>query len=122
MAGDGPRRAVVEEAADRVVVRGYVSDEEKWRWFTDADCFTSLSAYEGMPVATMEALSFGVPVVLSNIPAHRVVIDDYGATGTLVDDDPAEIATAVRRLHGEIADVTLPTWQEIAIEYLDFVE
>jgi glycosyltransferase involved in cell wall biosynthesis len=120
MAGDGPRREAVEAyTSERFRVLGYVSEAEKWRWFADADIFASLSAYEGMPVATAEALSFGLPVILSDIPSHRHLFEEYAATGTLVNDDTDEIATAVERLRGERSVVSLPTWRGVAEQYLD---
>ena len=74
-----------------------MSDDEKWRWFADADVFASLSAYEGLPVATLEALSFGCPVVLSDILAHRAVIEEYDATGRCV--APADAGAEIGRAH-----------------------
>jgi glycosyltransferase involved in cell wall biosynthesis len=122
MAGDGPLRDDVEaHASDQVHVLGYVSDEAKWRWFADADVFASLSAYEGMPVASAEALSFDLPLVLSDIPSHRHLLDTYDATGRLVGDDADGIATAVAALRGRRSNATLPTWREVAGRYLDLV-
>jgi len=121
IAGDGPlREAVEEQASDRVRVIGYVSNEEKWRWFADADLFASLSAYEGLPVATLEALSFGLPVILSDIPAHRAVIDEYKATGACVSPSPSTVSKAVKKFSGEGAEVTLPSWRESAQKYIEY--
>ncbi|QLD87080.1 glycosyltransferase family 4 protein [Natronomonas halophila] len=110
---------VAGHTSERVKALGFVSDEEKWRWFADADVFASLSGYEGMPVATLEALSFGCPVVLSDIPAHRAVIDEYDATGRCVDVKSAAVAAAIDDVVGREADVELPTWEEIAEGYLE---
>lgn len=122
MAGKGPKaEAVNEHTTDRVKAVGFVSDKEKWRWFTDADLFASLSAYEGMPVATLEALSFGLPVVLSDIPAHRAVIDEYDATGECIQPSAADILAAIERYEGERAAVSLPTWSDVASDYLKLV-
>jgi hypothetical protein len=74
-----------------------------------------------MPVATAEALSFDLPLVLSDIPAHRHLLDTYDATGRLVGDDPGEIATAIADLWGRRSNATLPTWREVAGRYLDLV-
>jgi len=124
MVGDGPRyedvRAVASDC-ERLQTPGYVGDSEKWRLFASADVFASLSAYEGMPIATVEALSYGVPVVLSDIPAHRNVIEQYGATGTVVPDDPPAIRAAIERYRGQSAAVSLPNWHEIATSYLECV-
>ena len=122
IAGKGPlEEAVAAQASDRVHVLGYVSDDRKWQWLADADVFVSLSAYEGMPVASLEALSFGVPVVLSDIPAHRNVIDAHGAAGELVTPDAGAVLAGIRRIAGQGTGggVNLPDWRAIAEAYLD---
>lgn len=122
LAGTGPLHEEVQEyTTDRVLAPGYVSDEEKWRWFADTDVFASFAAYEGMPVATLEALSFGLPIVLSDIPAHRNVVNQYTDTGELVGDDPDDIMAAIQQVRGTRPSVTLPTWTEIADAYLNWV-
>jgi glycosyltransferase involved in cell wall biosynthesis len=123
MAGDGPLRDEVEShASETLRTVGYVSDEEKWRWLADADVFASLSAYEGMPVATAEALSFDLPVVLSDIPSHRHLVESYDAAGALVPDDPTEIASAIEGLRDERSGGTLPSWTDVAKQYTEIID
>lgn len=120
IAGTGGYEAEVQQhQSDRFRHLGYISDEEKWRWFADADMFASLSAYEGMPVASAEALSFGLPLLLSDIPAHRHLLSEYDATGALVDDSVERVVAAIERLRGERTHVDLPTWNEVAERYID---
>ncbi|WP_246988394.1 glycosyltransferase family 4 protein [Halorientalis marina] len=123
MAGDGPlREAVSSHASESLRVIGYVSENEKWRWFSDADIFASLSAYEGMPVATAEALSFNLPVVLSDIPSHRHLVETYDAAGSLITDDTAEIAKAIATHRNERSAVSLPSWPAVAEQYLEIIQ
>lgn len=122
MAGDGPLSEAVEaHTSERLRTLGYVDDDKKWRWFMDSDIFVSLSAYEGMPIATAEALSFNLPVILSDIPSHRHLLKEYDVTGSLVDDDINEIISAIRRLRNKDSNVSLPGWRAIAGQYLDIV-
>ena len=44
------------------------------RWLQASDVFLSGSEYEGMPLAPIEAGGAGVPLVLSNIQGHHVLI------------------------------------------------
>jgi glycosyltransferase involved in cell wall biosynthesis len=120
IAGDGSLFDDVSEhaqASERVRAIGRVSEAEKWRWFADADLFVSLSAYEGMPVATLEALSFGLPVVLSDVPAHRQVLAEGETTGETV-RTPRDVLAAIGRLRGRRAHVSLPRWDDVAESYL----
>jgi len=104
-----------------VHVRGYVDESEKWRWFATADVFISMSAYEGMPVATLEALSSGVPVILSSIPAHRAIIERHDSSGTVVEGTVQSVEDAIEQLAGTTATVSLPSWNDVAESYLRLV-
>jgi glycosyltransferase involved in cell wall biosynthesis len=63
---------------DRVEVTGLVPRDEVFRSFGRSDLFVSVSRGEGLPVAVMEAMAAGLPVVLSDIPPHREVVDGLG--------------------------------------------
>jgi glycosyltransferase involved in cell wall biosynthesis len=121
IAGDGPLHGSVREAATnpRVHVRGYVEEREKWRWFEAADAFVSYAAYEGLPVAALEALAAGVPVVLSDVPAHRNLLEAYDGCGTLVDDSVTQLLDAIQRLADRTVTPEIPSWGAVAERYLD---
>lgn len=52
------------------------------------------------PIKLFEAWSAGLPVVATALGSLRRLVRD-GETGLLVDDDPAAVAAAVSRLHGD---------------------
>lgn len=120
MAGTGAYESKIRKyESERFKLVGYVSEETKWRWFADADVFASLSAYEGMPVASAEALSFGLPLLLSDIPAHRHLLSEYDAAGELVNDEVTSITAAISELTGTRTEADLPSWDEVASTYID---
>ncbi len=41
--------------------------------YTHAGMFVLPSSHEGQPIAVLEAASYGLPVILSDIPAHREI-------------------------------------------------
>lgn len=45
-------------------------------YFKASDYFISASFHEGMPNAVLEALSVGTPVILSDIPSHKEIIEN----------------------------------------------
>lgn len=97
--GDGPLRpslerlAVEEGIAGRVVFTGYVTN--LWPLMKRAAAFASLSRFEGRPNVVTEAMACGCPLVVSDIPAHREILDERSAR--LVNpDDPVEIAEALK--------------------------
>jgi len=60
---------------DRVALAGLVPRDDVFVRCARADLFVSASLGEGLPVAVIEAMAAGCPVVLSDIPHHREVAD-----------------------------------------------
>lgn len=62
------------------------------------DALIHPSLYEGLPNVVCEALAAGMPVLVSNVCDHPLLVSE-GQRGFLFDpDDPAAIAAAIRRL------------------------
>jgi glycosyltransferase involved in cell wall biosynthesis len=55
---------------------GYLPTSAIWALMKKASIFASLSSYEGCPNAVMEAMVCGCPLVISDIPAHRQILDE----------------------------------------------
>lgn len=79
-------------------LEGWVEKSELVRTYRKADCFINFSSYEGMQNTVLEAMSCGVPVIVSNIESHKEIID-HGASGFLINfDEPNKIFSSVRVL------------------------
>ena len=87
--GDGPDKDNVERTLqennlrDVVTLPGWLSRNALVGELQKGDCFLSLSKYEGMSNAMLEAMACGLPVVASRIAPHEELIDD-GVEGFLV--------------------------------------
>ena len=103
--GDGAEYAhlqkqIVEKGLEnRVFMPGYVQDVKQV--LTEADCYIFPSYQEGLPVAIMEAMAAGLPVVAAKIRGVTDLIE-HGQGGYLVSGfDPTDFAVKVRRMFTE---------------------
>ncbi len=100
--GDGGLRQELDALARRLGVEGnvrFAGHRADGRLLLDAaDVFALPSRSEGMPLAAIEAMEAGLPVVATRVVGStEVVADDL--TGTLVPtEDPVALAAALERL------------------------
>jgi glycosyltransferase involved in cell wall biosynthesis/capsular polysaccharide biosynthesis protein len=79
LVGDGELRAGLDagiklsSVRGRVRITGIIPRDDVYRLLRDADVFVSASEGEGLPVAVLEAMVCGCPVILSDIPPHREI-------------------------------------------------
>jgi glycosyltransferase involved in cell wall biosynthesis len=91
IAGDGPDRARLESLAansPRVRILGRVDDEHLATLWATASVYASASNHEAFGLGVAEALVSGIPVVVSDIPAHQELIALAGAGTALAGHDP----------------------------------
>jgi glycosyltransferase involved in cell wall biosynthesis len=104
MVGGGDLEAEARAAAKRLGVEhlvtfaGEKTRAEALQLLGSAKVFLLPSLWEGLPIAPMEAMFAGVPVVASNIPGTREVVEN-GVTGILVDNfDPDQYKRVILTL------------------------
>jgi glycosyltransferase involved in cell wall biosynthesis len=93
-----PILAAMRKLVDRgeVVHLEGVKSEELRVLYTHAEAFVFPSTAEGFGFPPLEAMSCDVPVIASDLPAHRWVLGDAALYCSAI--DPASIAAAIRRL------------------------
>ena len=64
---------------DIVSIHGPVTGEEKQKLLREADIFVQTSRSEGMPMGLLEALSMGIPCVVTSGTGLASMVESYGA-------------------------------------------
>jgi len=78
-----------------VKIIGKVDDQELLQRYASCDIYISASSFETFGLPLIEAMASGKPVLASNIPAHKELIDESKA-GLLFEYDVDEIAHKVQ--------------------------
>lgn len=82
--GDGPYRQQLEELtetlgiADVVAFHGWIrnNSQEQFEFLKEASIYVSASQFENCPMSVIEATLSGCYPILSDIPAHRQLIEE----------------------------------------------
>jgi len=103
--GDGPEGPRLRELAgtlgieSRVSLPGFIANAA--RLLPAVDLYVSASRKEGLPLAILEAMACGLPVVATRVPGHVDLIEE-GVTGRLA--APADHEALVRALSVAMAE------------------
>jgi glycosyltransferase involved in cell wall biosynthesis/capsular polysaccharide biosynthesis protein len=116
--GDGQLRMQINdriqhELVRSVEVRGIIPRDEVYRELADADAFITTSAGEGLPVAMLEAMACGVPVVASDIPPHREIARAAKGLPLVRVGDTEGFARALERIRAQSPEERVATGQRL---------
>jgi glycosyltransferase involved in cell wall biosynthesis len=100
LAGEGPERGAIEAAiqASGLIGRVHLLGERDdiGQLLAASDAFVLASLWEGLPMALLEAMASGLPVVATTVAGSSQVIEDR-VSGLLVSPgDPEALAAALR--------------------------
>lgn len=117
--GDGPLRSDVEAVINKFpenvkgVMLGAIPNAEVLRYYSEhhVDLFINVSESEGVPVSIMEAFSFGIQVMATNVGGVAEIVDETVGRLLPVDIDAEALAMAILELYD---DTLLHTMRENA--------
>ncbi len=101
------------------ILTGFIKGEKLNQVMSNALLFAMPSYHEGLPIALLEAMSYNLDVVVSDIPANRLNVlshSDFFPTGNidaLTDVLRARLATPTRNRQYNLTDYN---WDKIAIQ------
>ncbi|ANJ69834.1 glycosyltransferase [Latilactobacillus curvatus] len=96
--GDGPKLNTLKKqysSQSNIVFIGRVSNPGEY--LQRSDCYVSASTSEGLPMAVLEAISYGLPVFLSDIDSHKEIIDNNNFIGSLFAFDTNKLSHLFNR-------------------------
>lgn len=100
-----------------VVLTGFIKGRKLHSLLTNCRCYCLPSSHEGLPIALLEAMSYGVKVIVSDIPANREVglqEYDYFPVGD-IDALAEKLSTVIERPLEHIDyDMAKYNWDKIA--------
>jgi len=67
-----------EGIESQVVFTDFVTEDQKWTLYQNAIASVLPSTYEGFGIPAIESMKTGTPVIVSNIPPFREVVQDNG--------------------------------------------
>ena len=138
LVGDGPLRHELEQLADTLALRGrvhFVGEQavgpDTYRhWQATLLC----SAYEGYPMAALESLAAGVPVLGTALPALQEILQTQATCWLASSDSPQALARKVQSVlqmapetrrqqalaiaERHSADAFAKTWQDLLLRLL----
>ena len=79
--------AQTNRAAKRVILAGYVADDDLAALYSGALGFVYPSLYEGFGLPPLEAMKCGIPVIVSNTSSLPEVVGDAGLSVSPTDSD-----------------------------------
>jgi len=106
--GKGPEAGRLEKMIrrngleNRIEMKGYVSEEEKAHLMGSCKFFVMPSLFESFGLAAVELMSYGRPVVCTNVNGLPDTVRDGGVT--VPPKDPASLAEAMNRLLNDASE------------------
>jgi glycosyltransferase involved in cell wall biosynthesis len=136
--GDGPQLEEVKALAQEILppnitvdFKGRVPNQEILTWYAENNpsLFINVSTTEGIPVSIMEAMSFGIPVIATNVGGTSEIVNDENGKLLLPNPDPIKVTFEINKffnldvdLFRQFSSSAFSKWDEIYNSSINFEE
>ena len=102
LVGEGPEQQMYEEIikenniGDRMVISPFTSEIQ--RHYASASVYVLSSRWEGQPLVLLEAMSHGLPIVSSDIPIAKELLDSSGTGIIFKNEDIDDLAARMEQM------------------------
>lgn len=121
-----------ENLEKKVNLHGELRGGRLYEKYSNSDIFILTSDYESFGMVLIEAMASGLPIIATNIPALRNVVEN-NKTGLLVKPEPEDLAKALEKLINDpllkeklisngLEEVKKYKWDDIAKKFEDIYE
>lgn len=122
--GKGPLKSLLVQLVQELELEGIVillgHIQNPYRFMEKADCFVLPSLYEGQPMVLLEALTLGMSVLASNIPANINVLHEDERYGLMTEgitiDDIYKGLIRITQYEGTFAKFDYEEYNQAAIQ------
>lgn len=119
--GEGEEKKSIEDYIyknslnEAVTFTGFTEDLSKF--YKESFCYLSTSKWEGLPLSVLEAMSFGLPVIATNVNGNKDLVKN-NFNGFLYEiNNPNEAAENILKLAGDEQ-----LWKELSAQAKNFIE
>lgn len=84
-----------KDVSDLIILNHEISGQKKEDVLLDSDVFVQTSRFEGMPMGILEAMSYGLPCLITEGTTLGAIIGDYGC-GWRCDTSASDIADNIK--------------------------
>ena len=119
------------DGLDNIIFTGAVYDDDKDMLLRHAYCFCLPSTIEGLSIVMMEAASYKLPIIASDIDANREFLGDDAVYVRPENEDDLVKALEYAIVHPDLMDkqqqknyqkiVDKYTWDKVALKYVDYL-
>jgi len=88
-----------QEKIKNLHIMGHIPHKDIPIFLRASDAFISLSCYEGLPLSVLEAASLGLPLILSDIHAHRWIVSLIKGRVILLDPHKSDLTRVLTFLN-----------------------